>query len=195
MNLEWETFPFLKTLLNIWNQSRDSLETDRAISKRNRMSDMKMIHSPSTPQQVGTPRKPRLLKVRLVTEIVLVTSGWFFMTSPFWHTLLKYHCIFFLILQILSFAAFLCDRFTDSQFFCWTLLLCFCNCWEYDLHLHTWWRFLIQSWTGLLTSVVLCYLSPLRSLLLLESRSLRSFCHFLFFHFQHWGKGGSGSIS
>lgn len=84
-------------------------------------------------------------------------------------------------------------NFTGT-FICLTLLqilsflaeLCYC---AFEIVGNTTYIFIhIQSWTGFLTSVVFCYFSPLWSLLLLESRTLRSFCHFLFFHFHHWGR-------
>lgn len=155
-----------------------------------------MIHSPSPSQQVDAPQEAQPTHSQ--------TCDWdcagdlpllFHDISILAHTTEISSLYSFLILQILSFAAFLFDPFIDSQFSCWTLLLCFWNCWEYYLYLHTLWYFLIQSWTGFLTSLVFCCLSPLWSLRLLESRTLRSFCHFLFFHFQHWGAiGDCGGI-
>lgn len=147
------------------------------------MSDKKIIHSPSLPQQVGTPQEAQTTQSQTCDWDCAGDPWLVFHDISVWAHITEISSLyFFFILQIL-FAAFLFDPFTDFQFSCWTLLLCFWNCWEYYLHLHTFWYFLIQSWTRFLTSVVFCYLSPLWSLHLLESRTLKSFCHFLFFHF------------
>lgn len=100
----------------------------------------------------------------------------YFMASPSWHTSLEYHhCIFFLF-----------DRYFHVQHFCLVLLRilgflakCFHYAFgtvEFITHISLLSYVVLNDF---LTSVIFCHLSPLWSLLLLESRTLKSFSSFL----------------